>query len=47
VPRLALTSTAALFLGVPSLFWVLAIAGGGGFGVAAVLERRRVVRAGG
>jgi hypothetical protein len=39
---LALTSAAALFLGVPSLFWVLAVAGGGGFGVAAVLERRRL-----
>ena len=41
---LALTSTAALFLGTPSLFWVLAIAGGGGFVVAAVLESRRLVR---
>jgi hypothetical protein len=41
---LALTSTAALFLGMPSLFWVLAIAGGGGFVVAAVLESRRLVR---
>ena len=42
---LALTSTAALFLGMPSLFWVLALAGGGGFVVAAVLESRRLVRA--
>lgn len=42
---LALTSTAALFLGVPNLFWVLAVAGGGGFAVAAVLERRRLARA--
>lgn len=41
---LALTSTAALFLGVPNLFWVLAVAGGGGFVVAAVLERRRLAR---
>lgn len=39
---LALTSTAALFLGIPSLFWVLTVAGGGGFAVAAVLERRRL-----
>jgi hypothetical protein len=43
---LALTSTAALFLGIPNLFWVLAIAGGGGFVVAAVLESRRLVRNG-
>jgi hypothetical protein len=42
---LALISTAALFLGVPNLFWVLAVAGGGGFAVAAVLERRRLARA--
>jgi hypothetical protein len=39
---LALTSTAALFFGTPGLFWVLALAGGGGFAVAAVLERRRL-----
>jgi hypothetical protein len=39
---LALTSAAALFLGAPALFWVLALAGGGGFAVAAVLEGRRV-----
>lgn len=39
---LALTSAAALFLGVPGQFWVLTIAGGGGFAVAAVLERRRL-----
>lgn len=44
---LALASTAALFLGIPDLFWVLAIAGGGGFAVAAVLESRRLVRNGG
>lgn len=41
---LALTSTAALFLGLPALFWVLTIAGGGGFAVAAVLEHRRLAR---
>jgi hypothetical protein len=39
---LALTSAAALLLGMPCLFWVLAIAGGGGFAVAAVLESRRL-----
>ncbi|MDT0350256.1 ABC transporter permease [Pseudonocardia charpentierae] len=39
-----LTSTAALFLGTPGLFWVLAVAGGGGFAVAALLETRRLVR---
>ena len=41
---LALTSAAALFLGVPGLFWVLALAGGGGFAVAALLEGRRLAR---
>ena len=41
---LALTSTAALFLGTPNLFWVLAVAGGGGFAVAAALESRRLAR---
>jgi hypothetical protein len=41
---LALTSTAALFLGTPNLFWVLAVAGGGGFAVAAILESRRLAR---
>jgi len=41
---LALTSAAALFLGLPALFWVLTVAGGGGFAVAAVLERRRLAR---
>jgi hypothetical protein len=44
---LALTSTASLFLAVPNLFWVLAIAGGGGFAVAAVLEGRRLAHNGG
>lgn len=39
---LALTSTAALFLGTPGLYWVLAVAGGGAYAVATVLERRRV-----
>ncbi|WP_437612991.1 ABC transporter permease [Sorangium sp. So ce834] len=39
---LALISTAALFLGAPGLFWVLAIAGGGGYAVASVLEPRRL-----
>ena len=39
---LALVSTAALFLGTPGLFWVLAIAGGGGYAVATVLEPRRL-----
>ncbi|WP_437805733.1 ABC transporter permease [Sorangium sp. So ce1078] len=39
---LALISTAALFLGTPGLFWVLAIAGGGAYAVASVLEPRRL-----
>jgi hypothetical protein len=39
---LALVSAAALFLGNPGLFWVLAAAGGGGYAVAAVLERKRL-----
>ncbi|MEU1942941.1 ABC transporter permease [Streptomyces sp. NPDC020125] len=39
---LALTSTAALFLGTPGLYWVLAIAGGGAYAVATALERRRL-----
>ncbi|MEU0955894.1 ABC transporter permease [Streptomyces niveus] len=39
---LALTSTAALFLGTPGLYWVLTVAGGGAYAVAAVLERRRL-----
>ena len=42
---LALTSTAALLLGLPALFWVLAAAGGGGFVVAAALETHRLARA--
>lgn len=39
---LALVSTTALMLGTPGLFWALAIAGGGGYAVAAVLERQRL-----
>jgi len=39
---LALTSTAALLLGAPGLYWVLTIAGGGAYAIAAVLERRRL-----
>lgn len=39
---LALTSTAALFFGTPGTFWVLAVAGGGGYAVAAHFERRRL-----
>lgn len=39
---LALVSTAALLFGTPGLFWVLAIAGGGGYAVASVLEHRRI-----
>lgn len=41
---LALTSTAALFLGTPGLYWVLAVAGGGAHALAAVLEHRRLIR---
>jgi hypothetical protein len=39
---LALVSTLALSLGTPGLFWMLTIAGGGGYVVAAVLEHRRL-----
>ncbi|MFE3826337.1 ABC transporter permease [Streptomyces sp. NPDC059092] len=39
---LALTSTAALLLGGPGLYWVLTLAGGGAYALAAVLERRRL-----
>ncbi|PSM43922.1 ABC transporter permease [Streptomyces dioscori] len=39
---LALTSTAALLLGTPGFYWVLTIAGGGAYALAAVLERRRL-----
>ncbi|MEV7865586.1 ABC transporter permease [Streptomyces sp. NPDC088124] len=41
---LALTSTAALFLGTPGLYWVLTVAGGGAYAVATVLELRRFAR---
>ncbi|WP_314416100.1 ABC transporter permease [Streptomyces sp. DSM 40484] len=39
---LALTSTAALLLGSPGLYWVLTLAGGGAYALAAVLEHRRL-----
>ncbi|MGW7293072.1 ABC transporter permease [Streptomyces xiamenensis] len=39
---LALTSTGALLLGNPAFYWVLTIAGGGAYAVAAVLEHRRL-----
>ncbi|WNV85783.1 ABC transporter permease [Umezawaea sp. Da 62-37] len=39
---LALTSSAALFLHTSALFGVLAVAGGGGYAVAALLERKRL-----
>ncbi|WP_326829239.1 hypothetical protein OIE13_34095 [Streptosporangium sp. NBC_01810] len=39
---LALIAAASLFLDAPGLYAVLAIAGGGGYAVAAVLERRRL-----
>jgi hypothetical protein len=39
---LALVSSAALFLESTGPFWVLAVAGGGAYAVAAVLERRRL-----
>ncbi|PRY44641.1 ABC transporter permease [Umezawaea tangerina] len=39
---LALTSSAALLLDTSALFAVLAIAGGGGYAVAALLEHRRL-----
>ncbi|WP_194832990.1 ABC transporter permease [Nocardia sp. XZ_19_369] len=38
---LALISTAALFFSVPGFFGILAVAGGGGYAVATVLEFRR------
>ncbi|SEG97738.1 hypothetical protein SAMN05444920_11142 [Nonomuraea solani] len=40
---LVLVSTGALLFGTPGLFWVLAIAGGGGYAVASVLEHRRLI----
>ncbi|BCL28766.1 ABC transporter permease [Streptomyces aurantiacus] len=39
---LALTSTAALLLGTPGFYWVLTLAGGGAYAIAAVLEHRRL-----
>jgi hypothetical protein len=39
---LALISTTALIIGTPGLFWTLAIAGGGAYTIAIVLERRRL-----
>lgn len=39
---LALVSILALSLGAPGLFWMVTIAGGGGYVVAAVLEHRRL-----
>jgi hypothetical protein len=40
--RLALVSTVALTLDTPGLFWMPAVAGGGGQAVAVLLERRRL-----
>ncbi|MFD5428206.1 ABC transporter permease [Streptomyces sp. NPDC127084] len=40
---LALISAAAFFAGVPGLYWVLAVAGGGAYAVATALEHRRLV----
>ncbi len=37
---LALTSTAALLLGTPGLYWVLTVAGGGAYAVATLAEHR-------
>ncbi|MEV6587030.1 hypothetical protein [Streptomyces acidicola] len=39
---LALTSTAALLLGSPAFYWVLTLADGGAYVLAALLERRRL-----
>ncbi|MCK8433568.1 ABC transporter permease [Streptomyces sp. D2-8] len=39
---LALVSTAALSFASPGLFWVLAVAGGGAYALAAPLEHRRL-----
>ncbi|MEV6397694.1 ABC transporter permease [Streptomyces sp. NPDC051907] len=39
---LAVISSAALFLSTPGLYWVLALAGGGAYALAAALERRRL-----
>lgn len=39
---LALIGAAALFLDAPGFFWLLAVAGGGGYAVATILERHRL-----
>ncbi|WP_210594052.1 ABC transporter permease [Streptomyces sp. GESEQ-35] len=39
---LALTSTGALLLGSPGLYWVLTLAGGSAYAIAAILEHRRL-----
>ncbi|PXY33361.1 ABC transporter permease [Prauserella coralliicola] len=39
---LALIAAASVFLGTPGLYWVLAVGGGGGYAVAALLEGRRL-----
>ncbi|MGW6979688.1 ABC transporter permease [Streptomyces sp. NPDC054932] len=39
---LALTSAASLWLDAPGLYWVLAVAGGGAYALATVLERPRL-----
>ena len=39
---LALVAAASLFLSTPGFYGLLAVAGGGGYAVAAVLERRRL-----
>ncbi|AEB47193.1 hypothetical protein [Micromonospora maris] len=39
---LAVVSTAALFLSTPGPYWILALAGGGAYVLAAVLESRRL-----
>lgn len=38
---LALSTTGGLFLGLPGMYWVLALAGGGAYLAAAALEPRR------
>ncbi|MEV1044065.1 ABC transporter permease [Streptomyces sp. NPDC049916] len=42
---LALTSTAALLVGTPGLYWVITVAGGGAYALATLLERRRLLAA--
>ncbi|MGW6221836.1 ABC transporter permease [Streptomyces olivaceus] len=43
---LALVSAAALLLGDPAFYWVLTLAGGGAYALAALLEHRRLARRG-